>query len=215
MVALMCQCCQEKYFPDLTFVRLGLNEGSATFSGVPFFSYSFRFYIGSEKISPRFGLCPFVLVDTVFHLEKSKFTGDYVTRRFPLSVHDYIEISILKPDYFGVDWREFAGGAGFEKSFEVIRILHSDFNDLDFYLNLIMERFNPFFSTLYFYYSSTREQYTNNYAKLYTYDEFVSAVRAKFNEIFTYFKSGCLSDYNSSLFSYGSFFRYMIEKEPK
>ena len=215
MVALMCQCCQEKYFPDLVFLRLGLNEGSATFSGVPFFSYSFRFHIGSEKISPRFGLCPFVLVDTIFHLEKSKFTSDYVTRRFPLSVHDYIEISILKPDYFGVDWREFAGGAGFEKSFEVIRILHSNFNDIDFYLNLIMERFNPFFSTLYFYYSSTREQYTNNYAKLYTYNEFVSAVRAKFNDIFTYFKNGCLSDYNGSFFSYGDSFRYMIEKEAK
>lgn len=215
MVALMCQCCQEKYFPDLTFLRLGIDEGSATFSGIPFYSYSSKFNIGSEKISPRFGLCNFVFINAVSFLEKSKFTGDYAIRRFPLSVHDYIEISILKPDYFGVDWRPFAGGAGFEKSFEVIRILYSDFNDLDFYLNLIMERFNPFFSTLYFYYSSTREQFSNNYAKLYSYDEFVSAVRAKFNEIFTYFKNGRLSDYNSSFFSYGSSFRYMIEKELK
>lgn len=215
MVALMCQCCQEKYFPDLTFLRLGIDEGSATFSGIPFYSYSSKFNIGSEKITPRVGLCNFVSINAVSLLEKSKFTGDYVTRRFPLSVHDYIEISILKPDYFGVDWRPFAGGAGFEKSFDVIKILYSDFNDLDFYLNLIMERFNPFFSTLYFYYSSTREQFSNNYAKLYSYDEFVSAVRAKFNEIFTYFKNGCLSDYNGSFFSYGSSFRYMIEKEAK
>ena len=215
MVALMCQCCQEKYFPDLTFQRSGFNESSATFDGVPFYSYFFKFNIGSEKITPRVGLCPFVLINTVFLLEKSKFTGDYDIRRFPLSVHDYIEISILKPDYFGVDWRPFAGGAGFEKSFDVIKILYSDFNDLDFYLNLIMERFNPFFSTLYFYYSSTREQHTNNYAKLYTYDEFVSAVRAKINDIFTYFKNGCLKDYYSPIFPYGHTFSYMIEKEPK
>ena len=215
MVALMCQCCQEKYFPDLTFLRLGIDEGSATFSGIPFYSYSSKFNIGSEKITPRVGLCNFVFINAVSLLEKSKFTGDYVTRRFPLSVHDYIEISILKPDYFGVDWRPFSGGAGFEKSFDVIKILHSDFNDLDFYLNFIMERFNPFFSTLYFYYSSTREQHTNDYAKLYTYDEFVSAVRAKFNDIFTYFKTGCLSDNNGSFFSYGWKFSYMIEKEPK
>ena len=78
-----------------------------------------------------------------------------------------------------------------------------------------MERFNPFFSTLYFYYSSTREQFSNNYAKLYSYDEFVSAVRAKFKDIFRYFKTGCLSDNNGLFFSYGSSFRYMIEKEAK
>ena len=221
MVALMCQCCQERYIQNLVFLKSGVSESSDFINGIEYYCYRLRFSIGSFFPSFPLRFCPFIEIVTDFFLKKSDWTSSFVDRKFPFSSSDCIEISIVKFDYFGFDWRPFAGGVGADKAFEVFKIPYRDFNNPQYFADLIMERFSILFSTLYFYYSRTVKNPPSDYDKQYSYDEFIADIRGNFLEIFTFFKSGYLRYFSTSSpttansqFFYGSDFKYVIEKEP-
>ena len=212
MVALLSECCcRDYYIPNFRIFYRYVDTHTVQLDGIVHKVLALDFYFSTRypdlpiRIPYFFGTW-FLYLRNGFEYPP----GDKVI--FPLSPYDSIEYYILKPEFLAKKDLDIA--LNISDHFDRYTFLYRDKRDFTDVVDLLMERFAPCFSSLYYYYMPIfKPGPIDYYARLLTYDEFLTTIRSRFQEIFDYVKVDHY--YNWSAQS-GRYFKihFTIEKEP-
>jgi len=214
MVALMCECCcRDYYIPNFKINYRFYDDNYERIDNVVYrrvsFSFSFSVVYRGKPLPCDYFFGQWVL----FYPADLPYPDSILDLKFPFSRYDYVRYSILKPEFLGKYYWDISIGSD-DSYFDIVISLYRDKQNYSDVVELLMERFAPCFSRLYYYYLPIlKPGPTDYYARLLTYDEFISAIRSKFEQIFNYF-------YTNNKFSWprldGRYFEnnFTIEKEP-
>ena len=193
----------------IAFMMIILRELTVLFIGV-FLSLFLFFVVYRGKPLP----CNYFFGQWVlFYPADLPYPDPILDLKFPFSRYDYIRYFILKPEYLAKYYWDIPINPD-DSYYDIFISLYRDKQNYSDVVDLLMERFAPCFSRLYYYYVPIlKPGPTDYYARLLTYDEFIAAIRSKIEQIFNYF-------YTNNKFSWptlrGRYFEnnFTIEKEP-
>lgn len=212
MVALLSECCcRDYYIPNFRIFYRYVDTHFERIDGIVYriliLHFDFAVFFPNKPVKVNYFWGRWYL----YYRADYEYFDDKI--KFPFSPYDSIELFILKPEYLGKYYLDIPLSSD-DSYFDIYRFLYRNKTDFTDIVNLLMERFKPCFSPSYYYYMPIlKPGPIDYYARLLTYDEFLTTIRLRFQEIFDYVKIDHPLNWSIQSGRYYNI-NFTIEKEP-